>query len=192
MRRFPVIAIILSISTLVLASCASRPNVDYDQTFDFAIVRTFDILNPAEPQNGDPRIDSPLINKRIHAAIAAVLADQGYRAVSETPDIAVRYHVGKRSGVESRNSGVSVGVGTYRRGSGAAIGYGFPANDVTSYEEGVLTIDIVNAADNKLVWRGSSSRRLSDRGTTPEATTKAVNEVVAEILQQFPPDRRKQ
>jgi hypothetical protein len=192
MRRVPVFAFLLSVTTLLLAGCASRPNVDYDQTFDFAIVRTFNILSPAETQSGDPRIDSPLINERIHAAIAAVLAGQGYRAVSETPDIAVRYQVGKRSGVESRGSGVSMGVGTYRRGSGAAIGYGFPANDITSYEEGILTIDIMNAADNKLVWRGSSSRRLNDHGTTPEATTKAVNEVVAEILQQFPPGHGKQ
>lgn len=188
MRISPLSTVGLAIVALGLHGCASRPNIDYDQNFDFAVVKNFTIADPPATQTGDERLDSPLINQRIHTAIATAMDSRGYRAVEESPDIAVRYHVGKRSGVESRNTGISIGVGTYRRGTGAAIGYGYPAYDVASYAEGVLTIDMIDPADNRLVWRGSSSRRLGESGMTPEATTRTVNEVVAEILERFPPD----
>jgi type IV pilus biogenesis protein CpaD/CtpE len=177
---------------LLLGGCASKPNIDYDPSFDFAVVRHYRISDPVTSDTGDPRIDNPLLFQRIHAAISAELDNRGYRAADDSADITVHYTLGKREGVEARNSGVSIGVGTYRRGSGAAIGYNYPAYDITSYEEGVLTIDMLDSPDKRLVWRGSSARRLSETGITPEAITKAVNEVVAEILEQFPPGRSRQ
>jgi hypothetical protein len=193
MRRSLSFTGILVVSALLLGGCASGPSIDYDPSFDFSVAQSFDIADPATAQTGDPRIDSPLINKRIHTAIDTVLVNRGYRAVSDSPAITVHYRVSKRSGVDSRNSGVPAGIGTYRRGGGAAaIGYNYPAYDIVSYEEGVLTIDVIHTADNKLVWRGSSSRRLGESGTRPEAVTTAVNEVVAEILEEFPPGKRQQ
>lgn len=192
MRSLAFFAGLLALSAMLLSGCASRPSIDYDPDFDFAVVQSFSVVDPAAAQTGDPRLDSPLINQRIHAAIASVLDSRGYRNDSEAAHVSVHYHVGKRSGIESRSSGVSMGMGTYRRGSGAAIGYNYPAYDVVSYDEGILTIDMIDPADNTLVWRGSSSRRLSEGGATPEATTKAVNDVVAEILQEFPPGRGQQ
>jgi len=192
MPRTPFVTMILTALVLSLGGCASEPNIDYDPSFDFAVVRHYRISDPVASQTGDPRIDNPLLFQRIHAAISNELDIRGFRAADESADITVRYSLSKRGGVEARNSGVSIGVGTYRRGSGAAIGYNYPAYDVTSYEEGVLTIDMTDSPDNRLVWRGSSARRLSESGITPEAITKAVNEVVAEILEQFPPDRSRQ
>ncbi len=70
------------------------------------------------------------------------------------------------------------------------ISYGFPANDVKTYDRGILTIDILSAKTGDLIWRGSSSRRLYD-GSTPEKSKQLVNEVVSTILEQFPPDKEK-
>jgi len=130
------------------------------------------------------------MHERIHKAIANVLQTRGYREVTEGADIDVTYHISKKQGVESRGSGVSFGFGRYSGGSAVGVGYGFPGYDVSSYEEGILTIDMLKTADQKLIWRGSTGRRLYD-GTTPESSTEQVNEVVGKILDEFPPGREK-
>ena len=67
--------------------------------------------------------------------------------------------------------------------------YGYPGY-VESYERGILTIDVLNGSDKKLVWRGSSGRRLYN-GFSPEQSTKVINAVVKEILDKFPPGSKK-
>ena len=82
--------------------------------------------------------------------------------------------------------GISFGYGTFGRRSAVGIGYGFPLYDVDSYDEAVLTIDILGSTDDALLWRGSAHRRLSD-GMTPDKLTELMNALVSEVLGQFPP-----
>jgi len=84
---------------------------------------------------------------------------------------------------------VSFGYGTFSRRSAFGVGYGFPLYDVDSYDEAVLTVDILDPADGGLLWRASASRRLND-GITPEKLNGLVNELVSEVLGQFPPGSR--
>jgi hypothetical protein len=84
---------------------------------------------------------------------------------------------------------MTVGVGTYGRHSAIGMTYGYPGY-VESYERGILTIDMLQGTDKKLVWRGSSGRRLYD-GRTPEKSTKEINAVVKEIIDKFPPGKKK-
>ncbi len=47
-------------------------------------------------------------------------------------------------------------------------------------------IDIVDAAKNELVWRGSATD-IVDPGLSPEKRTQEINNAVARILEKFPP-----
>ncbi|MBI4971682.1 MAG: DUF4136 domain-containing protein [Candidatus Omnitrophica bacterium] len=53
------------------------------------------------------------------------------------------------------------------------------------YTEGTLIIDIIDRQSEKLVWRGTSVRVVSE--STPEALDRKINEAVSQLLEKFPP-----
>jgi len=170
----------------VLLACATTANVDYREDYDFSSIHDIRIMPPARPGAADTRINSQLIEERIHKAISDLLIANGYGIVESNADANLAWQVSTRSGLESNDSGFSIGFGTFQRHSAVGVGYGFPGYDVDSYDEGVLTVDILNAADNTLLWRGSSSRRLVN-GATPQTITETVHELVSDVLKNFPP-----
>lgn len=178
------------IISILLSACASSVNVDYDQKFIFSDIRSFEISNKPASNSGDVRLDTPFVAKRIITAIENELSGRGYIHKQGGANVRVVFHVDKRTGIETRSSGMMYGVAPYGRYGGFGMAYGYPGYDVESYEEGVLTIDIVDSKQNTLIWRGSGSRRLYG-GSTPEKSTKTINEVVAEILAKFPPETTK-
>jgi hypothetical protein len=173
------------VAIFVLAACGTTVNVDYDKQTNFQTLRTFTLMPTPETKTGDERLDSPLVDKRIREAIVVTLSQRGYREVKDNPDFAVAYQLGVRKEIDSTRTSMTVGVGTYHRHSAIGMTYGYPGY-VESYERGILTIDVLKGRDKKLVWRGSSGRRLYD-GRTPERSTKEINAVVKEILDKFPP-----
>jgi len=176
-------------STLLLAACGTTVNVDYDKQANFQALSTFTLMPSPETKTGDERLDSPLVDKRIRNAIVTMLSQRGYREVKQNPDFAVAYQLGVRQELDSSRASMTVGVGGFYPHSAIGMTYGYPGY-VESYERGILTIDILQGSDKKLIWRGSSGRRLYD-GRTPEKSTKEVNAVVQEIFDKFPPGYKK-
>lgn len=174
---------------LVLAGCGTMVNVDYDKQANFQGLRTFVLMPTPETKTGDTRLDSPLVDKRIRDAIVATLSQRGYQQVKDKPDFAVAYQLGLRQEVDSSRATMTVGVGGFYPHSAIGMTYGYPGY-VESYERGILTIDVLQGSDKKLMWRGSSGRRLYD-GSTPEKSTKEINAVVQEIIDKFPPGYKK-
>ena len=172
-----------------LTACGTTVNVDYDKQENFQVLRTFTLLPSPETKTGDTRLDSPLVDKRIREAIVAYLTARGYRELKEKPDFAVAYQLGVRQELDSSRASMTVGVGGFYPHSAIGMTYGYPGY-VESYERGILTIDVLKGTDKKLVWRGSSGRRLYD-GSTPEKSDKEINAVVQEILDKFPPGNKK-
>jgi hypothetical protein len=188
MKKLPDLArccLLLLVGPL-LAACATTANIDYRKGYDFSSIRSLRIREAQVPASMDPRVNSPLVDQRLRKAIAAWLAAHGYQVVSQGGDAGVSYRIGTRSGVESSDSGVSVGYGTFGRHTALGLGYGFPLYDVDTYDDAILTIDILGPRDDSLLWRGSASRRLGN-GTTPEKLDELVNGLVGDVLDHFPP-----
>ena len=183
-KRFAIFGIIL-----LLAACGTTVNVDYDKATNFQGLKTFTLMPTPETKTGDERLDSPLVDKRIRNAIVTVLTQRGYREVNQNPDFAVAYQLGVRQEVDSSRASMTIGVGGFYPRSAIGMTYGYPGY-IESYERGILTIDILQGSDKKLIWRGSSGRRLYD-GRTPEKSEKEVKSVVQEIIDKFPPGYKK-
>ena len=79
-----------------LASCASvRVSEDYDPDEDFSGYQTFTWLPVPQKPTGDYRVDNPLLDTRIRAAVERNLGSRGYRKVEDrAPDFYVAYHLG--------------------------------------------------------------------------------------------------
>lgn len=169
-----------------IVSCASTVNVDYDQTYNFATVKTFSLQSKPAKISDDPRLNSPMMQQRMVSAIQAGFQAKGLRSDDKAPDVRITYRIDVKQEIESDRTRVSMGIGTYGRHVGVGVGYGFPASDVESYDSMVMTIDMTVPQTGKLIWRGSDSRRLYT-GSTPESNTKLVNELVENILKKYPP-----
>jgi Domain of unknown function (DUF4136) len=169
------------------AACASvQVTVDYDTDRDFSHYRTFDWLpqiergGPGTPAR-NPLVDNPLFDHRVVAAVERTLAQKGYLKVEDqVPDFYVAFF----ATTENKLDIYTVDRSYYGRWGW---GISMPETHVQQYQEGTLVIDVSDARDHELVWRGVGSGRLRE-SPTPEQTTRAVDEAVAEILARFPPE----
>ena len=175
--------ILLIVSMVLVAisimSCSSvTVNSDYDQDYNFAKLKTFGFLKiPA-----DAVIDQ-LDAKRLSDAVTRVMGMKGY-AVSEEPDFGVAMHFGAQTKTQ---------IDSYGYGYGNAFGYGLGgpggAVQVWQYNEGTLLIDFIDMKKNELIWRGSGTKILADHPSVDDKV-KNINDAVAEILGQFPPNMK--
>lgn len=179
--------LVLVVLVLSLFGCATiKVGQDYDPSFDFTRTRSYAWLSPVQPQSNDPRADNPLLDGRIRAAIDAGLAAKGFQiAVSDLPDLHVRYlySVDRRLETDDFNTGFGFGFGSSGPHTGIGFGTGYGIREV---DEGLLVIDLLDAATGKLLWRGTGVNRLHDQ-PDPARAAQAANETVARILSQFQP-----
>ena len=57
------------------------------------------------------------------------------------------------------------------------------------YEEGTLTLTIINTAGDNLIWQGMATGIIEPNRST-EAKEKRTQEVVAKLLANFPPTKK--
>jgi hypothetical protein len=179
--------LILSALITVIFSCSSvQVSQDYDPETDFAKLKTFDWQSETQEKTGDVRVDDQLMNSRIRKAVERMLRAKGYQKVTQmAPDFYVAYQYTIQQKIETDNVRTGIGIGYGGRGRYGGIGVSSGA-DVSSYDEGLLVIDVIDSGSVKLLWRGKGTRRVSQH-SEPEKTTQTVNEAVEKILNQFPP-----
>ena len=78
--RISVLAPIVALSMLSACSGVSV-SVDFDPEEDFSVFRTFGWVPMPQPKTGDFRIDNPLLDTRIRAAIENELIGRGFELV---------------------------------------------------------------------------------------------------------------
>lgn len=171
--------------TAFAVSCSSiRVASDYDDSVDFSQYKTYGYL-----KDGIDKAEiSDLDKKRIMRAIDTELQKKGFTK-SEKPAILVNIFTKATKEVNVNNWG-GYGWGGYYGygwGWGGPWGWGNYASVSTS-TEGTLYIDFIDASKKELVWQGIGNGVLTmDRDKKQEL----INEFVAKIITQFPPEKKK-
>ena len=175
------------------ASAQVEVKVDYDESVKFSRYRTYRWISPgslplvrgvlSQAAPTDEEID-----ERIRTAIDKELETKGFRKQKES-SLLVNYLglVTFRSldTPESRSSDASKAVAPYEHWKvlqdGVKEGY--------ISREGTLTVDIVDAETNRLVWRGSVTEVVNEpvSETDKEALGKIIENAVKQLLRNFPP-----
>jgi len=172
--------LVLILICVALAACRSvQVIVDFDPEEDFSNYRSYAWLPGSPEQSGNLAVQSPLIDARVRQAVDRTLKEKGFEKREQgQPDLYVAYHLS----VESKLDVYTVDRYYGRYGYAVSI----PETRVSQYDEGTLVIDIADAREKELVWRGTGIKRVQP-SPQPEKTTEAVNRAVAEILASFPP-----
>jgi hypothetical protein len=175
MRYYLLIAL-----ALFFTACSSiSVDTDYNPAYDFHANKRF--VMAYKPVEGS----DTLTDDRIMAAITAQMERKGFTHVKAS-STALQVHFKKSVTTKTEiETDYSYGMYPYGR-RGAML---MPTTTVSTYEEGKLVIDIVDPSTDKVVWRGIGTDSL-DSFDTPAERTAYINDVIAQIMQNFPPEVR--
>jgi len=162
-----------------IAGCQTGPTIrsHTDPNAQFSRYKTFDFLKQVESDK--PGYQS-FGAQYLVSAITREMEARGFKR-QENPDLVVNFHVQKQNKVQVTDTGGYYG---YR---GGYYGWGAGVNTSTyvdNYTEGTLNVDVVEAAEHKLLWEGIAVGRISER--TQNNLHPTVDAVVKQVFEQFP------
>lgn len=183
--------LVLAVASLVMmAACASPgPQV---QTFADASVnmQKFQTFGFHSPLGTDRDGFQTVLSQQLMASTRREMEARGFRYDPANPQLLVNFG----TSVDERLQVTTVPAPTTSmwgspwgwRGGFYQPWPGQPMNEtrVTQYQQGTLTIDIVNPATRQLVWEGVVTGRLSQNAVRDPAT--AVDGAVTAAFAQFP------
>ncbi|KQC34197.1 lipoprotein [Nonlabens sp. YIK11] len=170
---------LLLFAFVALVGCQTvRVSQDYAIGTDFNQYKTYAYFK----KGVDEAKISELDKKRILRAIDSEMGARGFTK-SENPDVLVSIFTDTKERVDVYNNfGWGFGWGW---GGWGGFGINGPFNNnVNRTTEGVLYIDLIDAKDKELIWQGVGTASLK---SSPEEKVERTNEMVREILMQFPP-----
>jgi hypothetical protein len=179
-RKLVTLAIAALLSpTLVLAQ---KVSYDYDKSANFAGFKTY-------AHKEGTKVGQPLVDDRIVAAIDAQLAAKGLTKAESDPDVFVVYHIAfdKQKDISTYSSGYGGGYGPYGWGWGG--GMGTSTTQVRDILIGTLVIDIADAKQSKLAWRGMATKEVKTQAS-PEKRDKSINDAMKKIFKNYPPKQQ--
>lgn len=182
MKRLSII-ILLGLFSLAVPGCSSMTvRTDYDREQDFSGYKTYHWPDTQDLNPNDVLQQEPLVAKRVMAAVDKVLQEKGFKLVeSGEVDFVVFIHAGVEDRMRVTNWGGHYG-GWYDPWWGAYGG----TTTVSYYQEGTLVIDIVDAKERELSWRGMGTDTVGDI-QDPDKMQEALDKIVAKIMADFPP-----
>jgi len=169
--RIPVSAI-AALLVVSAAAMAQDVKTDYDHHTNFAQFHTY---YWAKVQTTDP-----LWENRIEDAVDHQLQAKGWQKVQSGGDVALAAVGSARN--EKEYQTFYDGMGGWRWG-----GFGETTTQVENYPVGSLVLDMYDAHNKQLVWRGVASDSLSDK---PEKNEKKLDKAVGKMLDHFPPNEK--
>jgi hypothetical protein len=172
--------VIAALFLLVAApSFAQKVYIDYDKDANFDNFKTYNWVKTEESSVKD---GSPLMHSRMVNAIEYYLNKGGLIEVEDNPDLFVTYHTNSKEEVQLNTSyyGYGYGGGWYRDPYwGGGWGMGGSTTTAYTYTRGTLIIDIWDAKEKQMVWRGAVEAILKEK---PEKQASQLDKALAKMV----------
>lgn len=183
--------IFLLTALVCLSACQSqRGSIDYDTHIDFSQIHSYAwrLADGAAQNAANTSLLSPLLSERVQQAITGKLALVPLKQVAadQTPDVWVAYSASRVINTEPSNTRGGIGLGGGGGHVGVGISLSFPLGKPKQVQDIQITIDMIDAASQRVIWRGSDQFQLP-ADASPEQLTDKVNQSVVAVLDQFPP-----
>ena len=128
---------------LALSACSSvQVKQDWDPQANFAALHRWSWQSSTPVVTGNPRLDDPLVHKRIQGALADTLRTKGYAQTTSKPDFLVTYHIAIEQKLDAQT--IYTGYGPYR----GWYGVGGTQTVVEQYDLGTLLVDFIDPNTN--------------------------------------------
>lgn len=167
-----------------IAACSSGPKIFTNRApdFDLSSYRTYGYFSPLSTDQGTTRsINSSILI----AATDEQLQMRGLVRDDADPDLLVNFIGATKEKISSRPTATpSAYYGRSRYGTWGGYGVGMGSStEVVQRTEGTLSVDIVDAERDELVWEGAATAVVTDemRRNLREGLTSAIRDIFAEF-----------
>jgi hypothetical protein len=186
MRFLKPTAVLLAITVGALSACTSGPSIraDADPTANLSSYKTFAFY---EKVSTDKAAYTTLVSSRLKDATRRELEKRGYRYEQSNPQLLANFNLNVQNKTDVRSSpSMSAGYGYYGYRSGMYGTWGGYPQDIETvhYQDGTLTIDLVDSSKQQLVWQGTAQGRIHKEAV--ENPGPAIDKVVSDIFAKFP------
>lgn len=167
------------VAALSLTACATpiRVNAYTERGADVSRYRTYAFAAADEVATGDPRLDSnPFFYERVRAAAQKGLAARGYTRATGTPDVVVHFHASVAQDIDVVDIDRQAGYCSTEP----------DACKPFAYDAGTLVMDLVDAKNRKLAWRGWAKSNFDGVVDNQDWLEQRVDTAVARIVAQVP------
>lgn len=168
-----------------LSACASGPDVRSlsDPTANFTQYQTFGFV---EPLGTDSRGYQSIVSQQLKVATQREMEARGFRYSAESPQLLVNFSasLNDKLRVTTMPEPVYGGYYGYRRGFYQPWPMYQDRTTVSEYQEGTLTIDVIDAARKQLVWEGTVTKKITSTDTANVSAL--LDGVVTSAFAKFP------
>lgn len=180
MKLVRLVAVSVAFSLVALLTVfAQHVQTDFDHQANFSQYKTYSWQEIRPPDS--------LWDARIKRAVDAQLAAKGWTQVDNSGDVAIvaiKTTQTQRT-LQTFYNGMGGGWGWRRFGGG---GFGESETTEQDYKDGTLVIDLYDAKNKQLIWRGSAEEMLSSKA---EKNEKNLDKGVEKMFKNFPPGSEK-
>ncbi len=176
------IAVATALVSVVTGCSSMSVNHDYDRQADFASYSTYQWRD----SDANVKDTDPLAHDRFINAVNGQLRTHGMSEVTSSPDVFVTYNAEESEEMSLDTTYMGGGWG-YGPGWGWGRGYGAMGSSTTSvrkYNVGTVVLDMWDAKEKRLVWRGVVSDAVSDN---PQNNAKKITKAAQQLFKGFPP-----
>ena len=160
-----------------LGAHAQKIKVEYDKSLDFSKFKTF-------AWGHHDAVSRPMLALAIAGAIEEELTKRGLHKVESDPDVYIKMYGSVDSEMSvSYSDPLYLGMGGIPPFDTAFMMWGAGGTTAVTVHKGQLVVDVIEADQKKLVWRGMATEKLSDQ---KQKLVKQVNRAVEKMFEQYP------
>jgi len=183
-KRAPILLTIL----LLTMACSSVKLVDVQLEKGFIVsnYKTFDFLTINTGGDAVSPLDGPIYRanlEHIKASITKELEARGIKRSTSNPELTVNIGIVVTEEIQTRET--SFANPADRTAYMGQRNYHWEAGEVAvgTYRDGTLTIHLVDAATNKLMWKGSAESVLPNK---PKEVPTLIEDAVKKLFEKIP------
>ncbi|MBD2857982.1 DUF4136 domain-containing protein [Spongiibacter sp. KMU-158] len=177
----------IMMSVMLLAACSStRVVTDYNPRANFTTYQKFTWAADPASNQANTAI-SPFLQEHLKASLSQRLKTGLYQEVQkiEQADFIVRPLILPAPDTIDRSPRLGIGLGSFSSNVGIGTSVGIPLGADRVNQNIQIVIDLLNAKDQKLAWRGSLVIELDSQD--PKENQIRIDDAVSEIWAEFPP-----
>ncbi len=169
------------VALALLGACASGPEIrsDTNPSANFAGYTTFAFFSPLAT---DKAGYETVFTGRLKDSTRRALESKGFVYSESAPDLLVNFYANVQDKQDIRSTPVSMGYYGYRRGFYG--GMGTTDIETVNYQQGTLTIDLVDASKKTLAWQSTAEGRVSQKARKNPGP--AIDAVVRDMINALP------
>lgn len=176
----------MAAALLALGACSTGPDVRSmsDPSVNFTQFQTFGFV---EPLGTDRAGYQSIVSQHLKEATRRQMEARGLRYEAENPQLLVNFNAELNDRMRVTTTPAPMmwpGYYGYRRGFYQPWPLYSETTDVTQYQEGTLTIDVVDAARKQLIWEGTATKAVTTKEKQNIAAS--IETAVAAAFTKFP------